>query len=634
MRRLLWLGLALAACGASSGCQEQGTEIVFEIWSDYTSTEVTSVELRITGVGENENPRLGEGCQPRRVTVNLGAEGQVAGFPFTYAVRAGEHCNDRVYVDVTFYNGTWPVARTGGWERFEPGTSRSHQISVAKAAGCSTEQLWCDDQCYDGNLDANNCGWCGNRCGPGTECQNGWCDCGSGKVTCGEACVDLATDPAHCGDCATACPSGQLCQGGTCTSTCGSGLTECSGSCVDTNWDPNRCGRCDTACPENVACVGGGCDPACMRLLGGSCDPIGQCGCPGGQRCDGVPDVYASSPEVCVRAGDVPEDGMCGAASGVCQAGLGCFDMGYGPVYGASKAEPTVINGVCMRWCRLGDRTCDAAGKICAAIAGQSAYGVCVWPGSVETCNGIDDNYNFIVDDIPPDSGDPANCGRCGNACSTGQMCWNGNCIASCEDAGLSTCYGYCMDTTADDWNCGTCEHACNSDGPGLFCLESTCHECADAGLTNCSDWCTDARWDLGNCGWCGNYCGGANQTCNNGVCDLGGVGAPCYESNQCGDGGMDRTWYCPRDIAGLAVTGGYCTKGCSPGRPADCPVGTRCIAPTSLPVGLCLATCTVDHDCRWREGYYCYYPPEAAEGLCAPLGFSDSILSGGTRGT
>jgi hypothetical protein len=48
-----------------------------------------------------------------------------------------------------------------------------------------------------------------------------------------------------------------------------------------------------------------------------------------------------------------------------------------------------------------------------------------------ESCNGIDDNCNGIVDDLPFLATDPRNCGTCGLFCATGQVCVGGLCIGS-----------------------------------------------------------------------------------------------------------------------------------------------------------------------------------------------------------
>jgi hypothetical protein len=44
-------------------------------------------------------------------------------------------------------------------------------LCVCPTAG----QILCSGQCVDPSSDQNNCGFCGNRCGPSQFCSNGSC---------------------------------------------------------------------------------------------------------------------------------------------------------------------------------------------------------------------------------------------------------------------------------------------------------------------------------------------------------------------------------------------------------------------------------------------------------------------------
>lgn len=93
---------------------------------------------------------------------------------------------------------------------------------------CEPPGLVCNGQCVHGDQ-VDNCGACGNACGPFQACVHGQCvckthddgcgggcTCTNGQSLCGDTCSDLQTDSAHCGDCQTACAANQRCVSGRC----------------------------------------------------------------------------------------------------------------------------------------------------------------------------------------------------------------------------------------------------------------------------------------------------------------------------------------------------------------------------------------------------------------------------------
>ena len=62
-------------------------------------------------------------------------------------------------------------------------------------------QVLCNGACTFTQADPNNCGACGNACGPGGQCINSQCRCPAGSTNCNNRCVQLTTDPANCGAC-------------------------------------------------------------------------------------------------------------------------------------------------------------------------------------------------------------------------------------------------------------------------------------------------------------------------------------------------------------------------------------------------------------------------------------------------
>lgn len=70
-------------------------------------------------------------------------------------------------------------------------------------------------------------------------------------------------------------------------------------------------------------------------------------------------------------------------------------------------------------------------------------------------------------------SGDPYNCGRCGQVCGSGQICQNGVCIPFCTQPTPDPCNGMCTSLLDDPNNCGSCGFACP---PGNFCDGGKCY--------------------------------------------------------------------------------------------------------------------------------------------------------------
>jgi Stigma-specific protein, Stig1 len=187
-----------------------------------------------------------------------------------------------------------------------PAHVANHNDAVC-AAG-SSNCCWggaAPSSCTNFATDNNNCGACGNHCGPGTTCTGGTCTsiCGPGTTFCGTGCADLDSDNQNCGTCGTVCSPPNSCIGGACvnvcTGVCAPGTTFCSasGRCENTQTDPNNCGTCGNVCPAGNVCVAGVCQPPCgpgETLCGTTCvntdsDPnnCGACGnvCAAGNTC-------------------------------------------------------------------------------------------------------------------------------------------------------------------------------------------------------------------------------------------------------------------------------------------------------------------------------------------------------------
>lgn len=109
------------------------------------------------------------------------------------------------------------------------------------------------------------------------------------------------------------------------------------------------------------------------------------------------------------------------------------------------------------------------------------------------------------------------NCGSCGHACPSGEVCDNGLCEWDCS-SDKTSCASGCADLQTDENNCGACGDACAA---GETCTDGACvvtgPTCA-SGETNCSGTCVDTQTDNNNCSTCGNACA-SGFICEAGLC-------------------------------------------------------------------------------------------------------------------
>ena len=301
--------------------------------------------------------------------------------------------------------------------------------------------------------------------GSGTVCDPslGQQDCNNDGI-----CEDILYDAMHCGTGCAPCPNGQVCDVGVCLPPCPSGpqwIICGSGDaavCVNSSSNPNYCGNCNNACPSGQFCISGKCSDSCIK---------------GVETCDGADNDCD---------GDVDE-GL--------NTGLSC----------------NVGIGACKRF---GVNICnDQGGVDCSATAGS--------PG-VETCNGVDDDCNGLIDDGLSCSCNAGNeiCNGIDDDCNgvvddnlnVGKVCTDG--VGACQRFGFIACDGQgnvkCT-ATAGQPSAETCNG-----------IDDDCDGTADNGLTGCSCYAQPET-----CDGIDNDCNGAvDENLNLGSTCLVGVGA------------------------------------------------------------------------------------------------------------
>jgi hypothetical protein len=417
------------------------------------------------------------------------------------------------------------------------------------APTCPAGQLRCGELCVDPLTNPMNCGACERACAGAVNgmgaCIAGGCVvvCNTGFLACGAACVDAQSDALNCGRCGNACPAGRACMAGVCMATCEAPNTVCGETCVNLQSDTNHCGMCNARC---VAPVGGG--TAC---LAGVCRPV----CPGSQIvCGGAcvdPQTSVAHCGRCDNACAAPANGAAACVAGAC--GLGACTAGFGNCDGNAANGCETNTGTSLAHCGLCGNACPTPPNAAAACtAGACGLGSCTGPFrncDGDTTNGCEANT----------AANRSHCGRCGNACSTGQECFAGSCACP---VGQTLCDGACVNLAANSLHCGACGRACPS---GQVCRTGSCQSTCASGATLCGTQCVTLGDNINHCGACGNRCA-ADQTCASGACVTVATIDPIGCADGTREGFTSRTMF--PNIA--ACSGAWQLQGIFPAIPAS----------------------------------------------------------------
>ena len=473
----------------------------------------------------------------------------------------------------------------------------------------------CDDDPSNGcetvtDDDVDNCGWCGHRCFFANAdyscsggicqfdgCQAGWTDCDGDPNTGCEA--DLLADPDNCGTCGNICgPYDNAtpgCDNGNCAiGGCDEGWDDCDGDLdngceMDVSSDASNCGACDNVCnldhTTDVMCVDGVCTP-------GSCtEDVESIDSP-----HPYPSPYDNTWTITKT----------GATTVSVHFSLFDTEPGWDYVYimdGADNVYDTLTGSLEPFWSvsvpgdtikvrLVADNVYNAQGITIDA----SRYCLSGCEADWGNCDG--DPANGCETDLLSDL---EHCGGCNQPCGapgTDSQCDNGTCNASdtCltgfADCNTNPADGCEVNLNDDINNCGSCGTVCAFDHAADACVDGNCTlgEC-DGGWADCnlddSDGCeSEVAYDVDNCGACGNACNLPNvsdsycyqgvcqiNSCDNGWSDCDGVPGNGCEADvdtdvaNCGSCGNA----CQYDNATPECVGGNCQMGACTGGHADC---------------------------------------------------------------
>jgi hypothetical protein len=324
----------------------------------------------------------------------------------------------------------------------------------------------------------------------------------------GDAGVDSPVETAMC--VATLCPVPYA--------TCGK-LHACG---TNLSNDRDHCGACDNACPDFAAldmkarCVEGRCRYECDDGDHMNCNGLVE---------DGCEVNFKSDPSNCGACGHECGpgvrcfQGICGCPSGQTDCNGRCADLNN------DNRNCAECGRRCPNWTTAGwpapppNMDYGCAGGECQRLKCREGFRDC----DGDLSNGCEINIET----------DTSNCGECGKACASGQLCAipkNGKVPSCLCGPGLTLCGGggedySCVDLLNDRENCGACNNNCGTSSKLATCEQGRCRDSCAPNFADCdgdpSNGCeVNLMIDGSNCGQCGRWCNTtAGQPCIEGAC-------------------------------------------------------------------------------------------------------------------
>lgn len=149
-------------------------------------------------------------------------------------------------------------------------------------SACKGDSISCDHICTNIKTDIANCGGCAaigenKPCKPNETCKDGACTCMDPSKSCastggGSVCTNVQSDAQNCGVCGNVCGPDKMCYNGSCVCDIYRGFRSCDPSnpsvCSNVTTDSNHCGLCSISCTSDKECKNRVCvaKPGCTIL--------------------------------------------------------------------------------------------------------------------------------------------------------------------------------------------------------------------------------------------------------------------------------------------------------------------------------------------------------------------------------